>query len=378
MKLKIGILLVHSNVYPTIGRDFVDGLELALDNAPYEIIVEGIGLGADMDQITASVQKLVNQHRVHVLTGLLGHHLIENLVALVDNLGVPMVYSDLGAKLPIGAKPKPHIFCNSFNMCHSSFLAGKYLAEQGLRKVAYSSCFYEVGYGFTQAFEQGLYGAGGEFTGHFITPHTPRENEADMMEQFMGDAKPDAIYAQYSGIFAQEHATFITQNKVALQYPMFASHFAVEDKVLAQFPGIFDQTCFVTSWQPEDENPANQQFIEAYNEQYDRVPTAFSLLGFENGKALALVIGSVQKQTASELRRAFETVRFESPRGEFNFHPDTHRTSMNQALWRIEATKEAYTKQRMAQFDNQHGLTLEWINKDGALPGGWYNAYLCQ
>ena len=378
MKLKIGILLLHSNAYPTIGRDFVDGLELALGNAPFELFVEGIGLGADMDQITASVQKLVNQHRVHVLTGLLGHHLIENLISLVDNLGVPMLYSDLGAKLPVGAKPKPHIFCNSFNMCHSAFLTGKYLAEQGMRKVAYSSCFYEVGYGFTQAFEQGLYGSGAEFAGHFITPHTPRDNEAKAMLQFINDVNPDAFYAQYSGIFAQEHATFLNQNKVSLQYPMFASHFAVENKVLDQFPGIFDQTHFVTSWLPEDQNPATQQFVGAYNEQYDRVPTVFSLLGFENGKALAQVMDSVQKYTATELKKTFDTVSFESPRGAFNFHPDTHRTNMDQALWRIEAANGAYTKQRMVQFDNQHGLTLEWINKDVALPGGWYNAYLCQ
>ncbi|NOU48614.1 MAG: ABC transporter substrate-binding protein [Bacteroidales bacterium] len=378
MNLKIGILTPHSNALPTMGRDFIDGLEMALANTPVELFVEGIGIGADMKQIIASVQKLQNQHRVHIITGLLGHHLIGQLLGMMENLGSLMLYSDLGARLPIGLKKTPTVFCNSFDLCLSAFLSAKCMIADGHKQIAVSSCYYEAGYGFTQALEKGLYGSGGEFAGHFITPHIPRENEAEIMNQFMESTKPSAIYAQYSGIFAREHASFLSQNNISGQYPLYVSPFAVENSLLNDFPGIFDDTRCVNPWMVEDENKANLQFVAGYTGLYDRQPSIFSLLGYENGKALATMANSVSKYTVAELKKALETINFDSPRGTFGFHPDTHRTSFGQSMWKIISENGTYKKHKMMQFENDPALTLEWMNMENMPVGGWFNAYLCQ
>lgn len=378
MNLKIGILIPHSNAIPTMARDFIDGLEMAFANAPIEFFVEGIGIGADMEQIISSVQKLQNQHRVHIITGLLGHHLIDQLLGLMDSLGTLMLYSDLGSNLPVGLKKRSTVFCNSFDLNHSTVQAAKCMVAAGHVNIAVSSCYYEAGYGFIQALEQGLYGSGGQFAGHFITPHTPRENEAEIMKQQMESLKPDAIFAQYSGIFAREHATFLMQNKVSANCPVYVSPFAVDSDLLCDFPEIFDHAQCVSSWMVEDENEVNLQFVADYTELYDRQPTVFSLLGYENGKALAQVSTSAPKYTVAEIKKVLETIRFDSPRGTFSFNPDTHRTSFDQQLWEMVAENGSYRKLKKARFENQAALTLEWMNSAEPKAGGWFNAYLCQ
>lgn len=378
MSLKIGVLLPHSNALPTMGRDFIEGLEMALAGSPVEFFIEGIGIGADMKQIIGSVQKLQNQHRVHLVTGLLGHRNIDQLVGLMNDLGTVLLYSDLGATLPIGLKRCPTVFCNSFDLCLSSVESGKQMVAQGLKNVAVSSCYYEVGYGFIQALEIGLYGSGGQFAGHFITPHTPRENEAELMKLFIDGIKPDAIFAQHSGIFAREHATFLSQNNFRPTYPIYASHFAVENKLINDFPGIFSNTRCMSSWMIEEENEANMKFVADYSDLYDRQPTEFSLLGYENGKALASVANSATKYTAAEIKNVLETVCFNSPRGTFNFHPETNRTAFNPKLWNISFENGTYKKHKIDQFENRTMLTLEWMNMDEIYTGGWYNSYLCQ
>jgi hypothetical protein len=378
MNLKIGILTPHSNAVPSMGRDFIDGLEMGLAGAPVELFVEGIGIGADMNQIMNAVQKLQNQHRVNIITGLLGHHLIGQLLGMMENLNSLMLYSDLGAKLPIGLKKTPTVFCNSFDLFLSALESGRCMVADGHKQVTVSSCYYEAGYGFIQALEQGLYGSGGEFAGHFITPHIPREQEAGIMKQFIESTNPDAVYAQYSGIFAREHATFLSQNNISGHYPMYVSPFTVENSLLSDFPEIFNNARCVSPWMVEDENGANLQFVAGYTELYDRQPTVFSLLGYENGKALAMVANLASKYTVPEIKKVLETLSFESPRGTFSFHPDTHRTSFGQSMWNIRFENGAYTKQKQAQFENPTALTLEWMNNESEPAGGWYNAYLCQ
>lgn len=378
MGLNLGILIPQSNTYPAIGRDFMDGLELSTKGCSIHLHIEGIGFGADMEQIINSVQKLQNQYRVHLVTGLIGHHQIERLYQLMNDLESLLFYSDLGAKLPYGLKKSPWIFCNSFDLFHSAIETGKRMVANGHKNIVNSTCYYDAGYGFTQALEKGLYDSGGSFAGHFITPLNPREQEAALMKQYMDIVNPHAIYAQYSGIFAREHASFLQQNKLSLGFPVYASHFAIENELLTDFPEIFQNTKCVTSWMPEEDNEASRKFVSAYSDEYGRQPSVFSLLGYENGKAIATATNSLSKFSSSEIKRNLETVDFESPRGRFQFHPDTHRTFFDQCLWNIRFENGKYIKRKQGQFVNDTSLTLELMSGEIQVPGGWYNTYLCQ
>lgn len=377
MTFKLGILLPQSKQYPTMGRDFVDGLELALGNTPVQLHVEGIGIGADPKQTIDAIQKLQLQHRVHLITGLLGHNQMERLHQQIVDLDAVLLSADLGATLPHGLPQTPNVFCNSFDLAHSSLLAAQQMAANGHTKVAVSTCFYDSGYGFMAALDKGLSQTSAQFAGHFITPHMPRPNESELMSEFVSATTPDVVYAQYSGIFAREHATFLQQNGLTRQLPLYASHFAVEEALLDEFPSLFDGVRCITSWMTTDDAPANRQFVDAFMDAYDRSPSVFALLGYENGRAIAAVQASAPKYTPADIKRALASVNFDGPRGTFAFHPQTHRTAFDQHEWLIEARDGGYQKTKTARLSVSSEQTAEMMKTPPSTMGGWHNAYLC-
>lgn len=378
MTLRIGILTLQSNSYPTIGRDFINGFELGTKDNQVEFFVEGIGFGANINQLIDAIQKLINQHRVNLITGLIGHYQTDRLIQQINSFEIPLLYSDLGANMPAQQK-SPWVFCNSFDMLSSAFETGACMVENGHRQIAVSSCYYDAGYGLTQALEKGLYGSGGSFAGHFITPHIPRENEAGLMKQFMESVNPQAIYALYDGIFAREHAGFLQQNQLSQQYPIYASHFAIDQEILDDYPVIFDQVKCITSWMAEDNNPANQQFIIDYRDRYDKQPSVFSLLGYENGMTISSAIKKITKNTSIEIRKALEVTDFDSPRSRFYFHPELNRTIFDQHLWTINWNGETYIKENLTKFKPMTEIISKFTQqRNDIASGGWYNAYLCR
>jgi branched-chain amino acid transport system substrate-binding protein len=377
MSFKLGILLPQSKQYPAIGRDFADGLQLAMGGLSVEWHIEGIGVGADMAQIINAVQKLQLQHRVHLITGLLGHHQMERLHRQINEMDAVMLYAEMGAAIPYKLMPSPNVFCNSFGMLHASFLAAQRMAAQGFSQVAVSTSFYDAGYGFASALDRGFTHTDTSFAGHFITPHIPRDNESQMMQQFVDQTQPDAVYAQYSGIFAREHATFLQQNAINKHLPMYLSHFAVDDQLLSEFPQLFHQSRCISSWMLQEEAQANRIFVDSYWQEYDRNPSAFALLGYENGLAIAQMLSTTPKYSSSALKQALLAVTFDGPRGKFDFHPTSHQTTFDHNEWLIEWDQDGYKKSKTTRLTVDPEQTLEWMQTPKQEGLGWYNAYLC-
>ena len=184
MNIKVGVLIPHSKTYPTIGKDYMNGLKLGVRSSNVTFVIEGIGMGADDKVIIDKAQKIIVQDDVDIITGLIGHVGLEELEEYAKNMEVPLLYSDLGATIPKRKKKNPWIFCNSFELYKSMMLLGEYAPKWGHQSIALSSCYYDSGYGLTQALEKTLYKSQGEFAGHFITPLHPRENEAQLMSDF--------------------------------------------------------------------------------------------------------------------------------------------------------------------------------------------------
>ena len=67
---RIGVLIPQSNAFPLIGKEFINGLRLALNDLEYELFIESIGFGSDPKQLLNSYQKLSFQNDVALTTGL--------------------------------------------------------------------------------------------------------------------------------------------------------------------------------------------------------------------------------------------------------------------------------------------------------------------
>ncbi len=367
MKKKIGVLLPNSKTYPKLSKEFMAGLTLNLPE-DFEIKIEGIGFGENPKVIKSAIQKLVYQENVSILTGLLGHKDLDDICEFVHNLDETLIFSNLGASVPLNLNKWPKIFCNSFQLNKSTYLLGNLFSQEKFKKIGISTCYNDAGYGFNKILETAFNKEKNlELAGYFITPLYPRENEADLMLNFVQEAKPDALFCSHNGIFAEEHANFLKENKLSSKtIPMYMNPFSIGEKVLKKSPEVFDGAKCVTSWFPELDTEENNYFSILYTEKFGSKPTVFSLLGFEN----SLLIQEYLKENKET------TTNLKGPRGTLNFNKNTSRTDFDHYLWKLKYENGNYKVLQEKKIKQDQKSTNHFLATEPII-GGWSNAYLC-
>jgi ABC-type branched-subunit amino acid transport system substrate-binding protein len=363
---KIGVLLPQSKAFPRMSKDFLNGLRLSLNMEEVEIKIEGIGVGRDPKAVIDSIQKLVNQEGVCLTTGLLGHKGIEEILDFVEGIDEKMLYSDFGATATIDLAKRKGILCNSLDLYNSSNLLGKHLVKEGKKNIAVSTCYYDAGYGFMESMERAISESSeSQFSGHFITPLHPRENESEIMANFVKESNTDAIFAFYNGVFAKEHASYLKENQVNKIAPLYTLPFTVEERVLNEFPEIFNETYFMSSWTANMISEKNKEFVDEYKENFGSEPTLFSLLGYENGILIQEFINN---------NLSFSDKELIGPRGVINIPNNSNRTNFTHYLWQLKYENDQYKSHSVEKF-NYDITDMVMTNVDES--GGWHNAYLC-
>ncbi len=243
-----------------------------------------------------------------------------------------------------------------------------YFSQNEINKINTSSCYYEAGYGFLEALSSDLENLPNvEFSGHFITPHHPRENEADIMLEHISSDNPEAIVAFHNGIFAKEHASYLEQNALQKKYPIYALPFSCDKDLSTEYNTVFQDIKVISSWFPELENDINKKFIADYEAAKGKKPSFFALLGFENG----LIIANALQNNKSPLKTAISNTKIEGPRGTIEFANETNKCLYDNYLWSINAAnREVLTK--LAKNPRQTPVRAKEENQTG-----WMNAYLC-
>lgn len=366
---KIGVLLPQSNAYPTIGKDFLNGLRLGLGTNPPQIAVESIGLGSDIKQMSMAAQKLVFQENVNLTTGLVGDHGFSALTDFYTKNDEVLLVATLGSQLPL--ELPEGVFQNSFGLASSLKALGAYLSKDNHLKIATSTSYFDAGFGFLSALENGLNSSQNlEVVGHFITPHTPREDEAELMSSFFNDTSADTVVAFHNGVFAKEHATFLQKNEQYKNKTFYCLPFSCEDTIVKEFPEVAEKFNVVSSWYPELTNTANQTFVRAYVDLHKKSPSIFALVGYENGLAIAAALSK-----DNQLSESMKELTIEGPRGTINFKKGTNSTSFIPQIWNVklageEVKREINNSIKLDQFHEENPIPNQPVN-------GWFNAYLC-
>lgn len=372
-EIKIGMLLPQSKQYLSLDRDFMRGVKLNGLNVKF--FIESIGIGSDEKMIIDKMQKLSFQEDISIFIGFFGHRNIENVYEYAASHDIFLLASDIGSTLPYSFKKKRGVYTNSMGIAESSYYLGTYLASQNHKNIATSSSYYDSGYGINQAIEIGLYENDSQFSGHYITPLNPRENEADCMLETLESLKPEAVFAFHSGIYAEEHASYLTQNKLAQNYPFYFTSFSINDKILQDHKNAFGDILMVSSWSENLKSKKNTAFIEKYKLIFHEKPSAFSLLGYESGLVLESLLRD--SDTLPRLETLIERMKEqapEGPRGKMEFHSDTNRTSFDSYIFKI-TDDETHIE---AVLKNNGEFIQKIMQQDQPLTvGGWHNAYLC-
>jgi branched-chain amino acid transport system substrate-binding protein len=380
---KIGVLLPQSKQFKTLDRDFIRGLKMPSQEVTYRI--ESISLGADERLIIDKMQKLHYQEEVSIIIGFFGHHNLSDVFEYASNHDILLIASDLGATLPYQLPILKGVYCNSYGLHESSYLLGIFLRQMQYKNIMSSSSYYDAGYGFLDAVMHAFEENENPFSGHYITPFLPRENETQLMQEHIDSYKPEAICAFHSGLYTQEHTQFLNENRLLQKYPYYLSAFCFDSEL--ENVANKDHLFVVSSWLGNEccstttsDVAANFDFITNYRTSYTELPTAFSLLGYESGLIIKSLLENTSEITSTPLLiETMNSLQFVGPRGTIRFDPQTQRTIFDHYIY-TTSTDEAgsYCMVKTETLVNNGNFIKKIINTPTPIKaGGWQNAYLC-
>lgn len=370
---KIGILLPKSQQYPTLDRDFMRGLKL--NNLNVKFFVESIGIGADEKIIIEKIQKLNFQEDVSIIIGFFGHYNISEVYNYASNNDILLLAAEIGATIPNEMQAYKGVYINSFGLTESCYHLGNYLTAKNYQKIVTSTSFYDSGYGILSAIEYG-FKEKNLFSGHYITPFLPRENESAHMDQFFNTHEPDAVFAFYSGLYAEENADFVNQNKIIQKYPFYVTPFFINDKILEEYKNEPHELYVVSSWMQNDSDATN--FTIEYKDIYSENPSIFSVLGYENGLILKNILLNTNDNKISSLIEEIGKLNIAGPRGNIEFDKNTNRTIFNYHMYELNIDSNNYISfNKIETFINDGHFTKTFTLSKPEQIGGWQNAYLC-
>ncbi|AXG74395.1 hypothetical protein DVK85_09180 [Flavobacterium arcticum] len=373
--IKVGILYLQSKQYNTMSRDFIRGIKM--NNLPATYVMESIGIGANERQILEKIEKLHHQEEVNIIIGFFGHHNIKTVYEYVAENEIILIASDLGATLPYNIGKHNGVYINSYGLNESSYLLGEYFAKKNMKNIFSSSSYYDSGYGMLAAIEKALQKNNLNFSGHYITPFQPREDEADYMNHAMSGKSIDAVFAFYSGLYAEENADFISKTDLFNELTYYLTPFSVKKNV---YHNKLNPIFVIGSWLQDSDDSLKSSFLEQYKEVYDHPPTIFSLLGYENALVLKTIFENEDPNSSyNSLLANMKKLTVEGPRGTIFFEKDTHRTVFNHYIYKIVTYDENnFSYQKVETLENDGSLIQAVLFHDPpSQPGGWQNAYLC-
>ena len=77
-------------------------------------------------------------------------------------------------------------------------------------------------------------------------------------------------------------------------------------------------------WSKDLDNPANAQFVPAFQEAYGRLPSLYASQGFDTANLLISALDKAEPSDNEAFVAALEEADFASTRGEFKFGPNHH------------------------------------------------------
>jgi branched-chain amino acid transport system substrate-binding protein len=135
------------------------------------------------------------------------------------------------------------------------------------------------------------------------------------------------IYSFFSGTDAINYIKAWTQlGMPALGYKMNGAGFLTEQDVLKEVKEQANGAVTSLFWAVTLDNAENKAFSDAYQKEYNLLPDVFAVQAWDGMQALDRALQATKGDTTNKdaFIAALESVKFKSPRGDFEFDKETH------------------------------------------------------
>jgi branched-chain amino acid transport system substrate-binding protein len=341
--LKVGLVIPQAGVYAPLGVDMKAGWDLYLEQHGNKLGGRTIDLvvadeGEAPDKGVPAVQRLVQRDDVDVLVGIVNSATALGAKDVVAGAKKLLIVSNAGAD-QLTAGEVPYVWRSSFTNGQIGYALGQYLAEapEGADGAYAIAADYAAGNEAIAGFKAGLEAGGGKLVDEAATPFGTTQDFQPFLSEVRGSGA-GACYCFYAGA---EAVAFVKQYRefgLAERIPLFGSGFLTEGGVLEAQGKAATGVRTSLHYAAELDNPANQEFVKAYEGKTGKPPTVYAMQTWDAAALLDQAVNgadAVDGDTLAERLDGLGEVA-DSPRGPWSFE----ERSPKQTIYLREVTAE--------------------------------------
>ena len=317
-EVKVGMITTLSGGGAGLGIDVRDGFELAIEQSgrdDIEVVVED-----DQQKPDVAVQladKMIQQERVDVLTGIIWSNLAMAVVPSAVNQGVFYLSPNAGPSQLAGQGCHENYFNVAWQNDNLHEAAGAYANSAGYTNSFILAPNYPAGQdaltGYKRFYE-------GDLAGEIYTELGQTDYAAEIAQIRASGA--DSVFFFLPGGMGISFLKQYADSGVDL--PVVGPAFSFDQGILQAVGEAALGVVNTSQWSKDLDNEANKAFVASFEEKYGRLPSLYASQGFDTANLLLSALEVAEPSDADAFRTALEAADFESTRGDFEFGPNHH------------------------------------------------------
>ena len=326
---KVGGILPASGTYSDLGDSIRKGMKLYFDKVgnvaggrKIVTLWEDEAAGDTSIPLTKA-RKLVEQDEVDIIAGIVASPNAAAVRNYIDQNKVPTLIANAGANALSRAAKSPYLFRTSFSNWQPSQPMGKYLVDNGIKRLVLVYSNYAAGLETAQAIKETY---SGEVLAEVKPPFPNTSGDFAAYITQINNARPDAIYVFMSG---QDAIAFVKQAKAQLDksIKLTGSGFFVEQDVLGAVGDAAPVGALTgLHWALTLDNKENQDFTGNFKKTFNKTADVFAMQGYDTARVIVEALNATKGKTDDKLAfmKAISQVSFKSPRGDFRFDANSN------------------------------------------------------
>jgi branched-chain amino acid transport system substrate-binding protein len=294
--IKIGLLAPLTGAFAALGKDMLAGTELYLEEIGGQVAGRKIALIVEDSEGTPATaltkaRKLVEQDRVHVLTGGLLASTGYALQPFVDGQRIPTTFPVIAADDLTQRKPAKWIVRTGWTTSQPMHPFGEWAARTlKVKRVVTIGMDYAFGWetvgGFQRAFEEN----GGQIVQKIWTPLNTNDF-APFLAQIKRDA--DGVFALFLGRLALQFMKQYESAGLKGKLPLLGGGTTTDESVLPQMGDEAIGTMTALHYSAALDNPQNQKFAKAFEAKAGKSSSYYSEAMYTNARWIAEAVKSI-------------------------------------------------------------------------------------
>lgn len=330
-KVKVGMITTLSGGGAGLGIGVRDGFMLAVKlsgNDNIEVVIEDDQRKPDIAVQLAD--KMIQSDKVDVLTGIIWSNLAMAVVPSATAQGKFYLSPNAGPSALAGKGCHKNYFNVSWQNDNLSEAAGSYANDAGFKNSFVMAPNYQAGKDMIAGYKRYYTGA---FAGELYTKLGQKDYAAEIAQIRASDA--DSVFFFLPGGMG---ISFLKQYAGSgVDIPLLGPAFSFDQGILQAVGESAMGVKNTTQWNKDIDNPANKTFVEAFQAEYDRLPSLYASQGYDTANLILSAMAKADVSDSDAFRAALEAADFASVRGKFSFSSNHHPV---QDLYVREVIKE--------------------------------------